>query len=82
MAIIINADDVGISPGCNAAVAECVAKEGVNSVSFIANGEYLDDALKRIPRSLKIHTGVHLTLSYGPALSGKSIDKSGSSNVS
>ncbi|MCK5843559.1 MAG: ChbG/HpnK family deacetylase [Victivallales bacterium] len=72
MAVIINADDVGISPGCDAAVAKAVELGGVNSVSFFANGQYLDEALARLPAPLQLNFGVHLTLSYGPALSGKS----------
>ncbi len=62
----INADDLGISPGCNAAVAQAIEHGHVNSVSILAAADYLEDAfLKVIGRFPDIDYGVHLNLTYG-----------------
>ncbi|NOY82620.1 MAG: ChbG/HpnK family deacetylase [Kiritimatiellaeota bacterium] len=62
----INADDLGISPGCNAAIAQAIEHGYVNSVSILATGDYLEDAfLKVIGRFPDIDFGVHLNLTYG-----------------
>jgi hypothetical protein len=72
MAIFVNIDDVGISPGCNAAAVQSCVEGKANSISYFANGDYLDDALRKTMDLVNVEFGVHLTLTYGRALSGKS----------
>lgn len=67
--IRINADDFGISPGCNSAVLKALAGGCLNSVSILATGDFLtDDAVTELRRVPELNCGVHLNLSYGRSL--------------
>ena len=65
--LIVNADDLGADEDRNAGIFEAIGAGSVTSVSLLANGPALGDALKRI-RALdpgRISLGVHLNLSEG-----------------
>jgi len=69
--IIINADDLGADEARNEGILEAIRAETVTSVSILANGHALEDALQRI-RSLgpsRISFGIHCNISEGKPLS-------------
>ena len=66
--MIINADDLGLSPGCNKAILQAHQRGILSHASVMANSDYLDDALKNvIPFCPNLKLGAHLNLSYGPS---------------
>ncbi len=66
---ILNADDFGMSVAYNDAVLEGYAKGILKSASICANGEYFDDAVKRvIPNAENLSVGVHLNIIEGKSL--------------
>ena len=69
--LIVNADDLGADEARNGGIFEAIEAGVVTSVSLLANGPALDDALRRI-RSIgptKVSFGLHLNLSEGKPLS-------------
>lgn len=67
--IVINADDVGISPGSINAVKEAIAKGILNSISIMTNGEYFPQVVNEIIKTgHNISCGIHLDLTYGRSL--------------
>lgn len=60
--IIVNADDFGLAPHINSGIIEVVEKGAVNSVSVVANGDALDEAISFIKNRPKLKTGIHFTL--------------------
>jgi predicted glycoside hydrolase/deacetylase ChbG (UPF0249 family) len=69
--LVVNADDLGADPGRNRGIAEGLAAGVVTSVSLLANGPALEDAVERL-RALNgrgISLGLHLNLSEGTPLS-------------
>ncbi len=69
--LIVNADDLGADEARNAGIFEAVRAGSVTSVSILANGPALEDALQMV-RSLprkKVSWGIHLNLSEGTPLS-------------
>jgi predicted glycoside hydrolase/deacetylase ChbG (UPF0249 family) len=69
--VIINADDLGADNARNKGIVEAVRAGTVTSVSILANGRALEDALQRV-RSLdpsKVSFGVHCNISEGRPLS-------------
>jgi hypothetical protein len=71
--LIVNADDLGADEARNAGIFEAIRGGSVTSVSILANGPALEDALQEIRslREKKISWGIHLNLSEGtPRLAG------------
>ena len=60
--LIVNADDFGLAPHINKGIIDTIEKGAVNSVSVVANGEALDEAISYIKSHPKIKTGIHFTL--------------------
>jgi chitin disaccharide deacetylase len=60
--LIVNADDFGLSPHINRGIIETVEKGAVNSVSVVANGNALDEAVDFIKSHPDLNTGIHFTL--------------------
>ena len=54
--LIINADDFGLTPGINRAVAELYQAGVVSSASLMANGPAFEDAV-RVVRQMRSHAG-------------------------
>jgi len=71
--LIINADDLGTDEARNAGIFEAIREGMVTSVSLLANGPAVEDAIRGIAtlREKKISIGIHLNLSEGvPLASG------------
>jgi chitin disaccharide deacetylase len=60
MRLIINADDLGISPEGNDAIFDLMAQGRVTSATILANGSAVKDAATRLRAFSKISFGVHL----------------------
>jgi predicted glycoside hydrolase/deacetylase ChbG (UPF0249 family) len=63
--LIVNADDFGLGPGINAGIARAAAEGILTSVSLMANGPALADALAMLPSWPHVSPGVHLALVGG-----------------
>lgn len=68
MSITIVVDDLGISPGVNAAVAKVLPAEAPLRASLLVNGGYVEDALHIIREAPDLPIGLHLNLTYGRPL--------------
>jgi len=60
--LIVNADDFGLASFINKGIIEAVEKGAVNSVSLVANGDALDEAINYIKKKPELKTGIHFTL--------------------
>lgn len=60
--LLINADDLGLSPGVNDAVFRWMKAGAVRSATLMANAPCLDAALKRLPEFPDASFGVHLNI--------------------
>jgi predicted glycoside hydrolase/deacetylase ChbG (UPF0249 family) len=67
--IIINADDLGATPGMNAAIFECHQKSCLTHASIMVNTPYFDDAVKIVEQCPQLKVGLHINLSYGKPVS-------------
>ncbi len=70
--VIINADDLGADVPRNEGVVEAIRAGTVTSVSILANGPALEDALQRIRPfdHSKVSFGIHCNISEGGPLAG------------
>ena len=66
--LIVNADDLGLSPEINEGIARVIRQGIVQSVSVAANGLYFDDAVKILSHN-HLSVGVHLNIIEGKPLS-------------
>jgi chitin disaccharide deacetylase len=69
--LVVNADDLGADEGRNQGIFEAIKTGSVTSVSILANGQGLKDALAKIRRleEARVSLGIHLNLSEGEPLS-------------
>ena len=67
--LVINADDLGFTPGVNRGIFECAAAGTVTSASVMVNTPGFDDAMQG-RASVKLGLGLHLNLIDGAPLSG------------
>lgn len=69
--LIINADDLGLTPGVNRAIFESSQRGVVTSATLMANGGAFDDAVRslQITTPAKLSIGCHLVLVDGEPLS-------------
>jgi predicted glycoside hydrolase/deacetylase ChbG (UPF0249 family) len=68
-AVVINADDFGISAPVNCAIVECFRRGWITSASIMANMPGFDEACALIrERGLVDRVGLHLVANEGPAL--------------
>ena len=70
--VIVNADDLGISLDVNDAVFELMAQGRVTSATIMANGEAVDDAVRRTRDFPNCSFGIHLNLTKNRPLTRKS----------
>jgi predicted glycoside hydrolase/deacetylase ChbG (UPF0249 family) len=68
--VIINADDLGLSPGVNDAVFGLMSRGRVTSATIMANGPALRDAAARSRQFPRCSFGVHMNLTDLPPLTG------------
>jgi len=68
--LVVNADDLGADPGRNRGIAEGVTARAITSVSVLANGPALGDAVERLGAlgAQTVSVGIHLNLSEGAPL--------------
>ena len=70
---IVNADDLGMTPGTNKAIFEGYDSGYLNSTSVMTNCDYFNDAVKGLIERKDLKVGVHLNLTYGKSLSKSNI---------
>ena len=63
--LIVNADDLGWTPGVNRGIAEAHSNGIVTSASLLANGEAFEDGVRTARELPRLGVGVHLNLSDG-----------------
>jgi predicted glycoside hydrolase/deacetylase ChbG (UPF0249 family) len=63
--LIVNADDFGLGPGINAGIARAATGGILTSVSVMANGPALAEAVALLPAWPHVSPGVHLALVGG-----------------
>jgi predicted glycoside hydrolase/deacetylase ChbG (UPF0249 family) len=63
--LIVNADDLGWTPGVNRGIAEAHRNGIVTSTSLLANGAAFDDGVRTVRELPRLGVGVHLNLSDG-----------------
>jgi hopanoid biosynthesis associated protein HpnK len=63
--LIVNADDLGISPGTNRAIADCFARGIVTSASLLINMPAAEDALRVVREHPTLAVGLHVCLTSG-----------------
>jgi len=66
--LIINADDLGLTPGVNRAIFEAHARGIVTSTTLMANSAAFDDAVRQVQQSPKLSVGCHVMLVDGEPL--------------
>ena len=62
MVVIINADDLGISPRVNREIFRLAAEGAITSATLLANGEAVEDAAAEVGKFPRVSFGVHLNL--------------------
>jgi predicted glycoside hydrolase/deacetylase ChbG (UPF0249 family) len=66
--LIVNADDLGMTPGTNKAIFEGFDHGTITHSSIMANADYFSEATEGIKRRKALNIGIHLNLTYGKAL--------------
>ena len=66
--IIVNADDLGMSPGTNKAIFEGFDHGIVTHSSIMSNCDYFSEAVDGLKTRKNLNIGIHLNLTYGKAL--------------
>jgi predicted glycoside hydrolase/deacetylase ChbG (UPF0249 family) len=67
--LILNADDFGLTPGINRAIAELHAAGALTSATLMANGPAFDDAIHIAHAQPSLGIGCHIVLTDGVPLS-------------
>jgi len=70
--VIFNADDFGFSKGVNKGVAYCMKKGIVSSTSLLTNMPSTENAFSMIKKNKIKDVGIHLNISIGRSINGKS----------
>lgn len=63
--LLVNADDLGLSPGINRGIIRAFREGIVRSASLIVNAPGFDDAVRRIGDNRGLSVGIHVTLVGG-----------------
>lgn len=67
--IIINADDFGLEENCSLATAEAFKRNLISSTTALANGEYIEEAVKlSVKCGFSDRIGIHVNLTEGVPL--------------
>jgi predicted glycoside hydrolase/deacetylase ChbG (UPF0249 family) len=67
--LILNADDFGLTPGINRAIAELHAARALTSATLMANGPAFNDAVRIAHANPTLGVGCHIVLTDGTPLS-------------
>lgn len=65
---IVNADDLGMTPGTNRAIFEGYDNGMITHTSIMANGDYFSEAIEGLQERKKLGVGIHLNFTYGKSL--------------
>lgn len=68
-ALILNADDFGLTPGINEGIIEAHQKGLLTSATLMANGLAFEEAVNLAQMHPTLDLGIHLTLTWGKPLS-------------
>lgn len=68
--IKVNADDFGMSPGINAAIAKMCERNRLNSASMMTGFDYLNEAVEIAKLYPKLQVGLHFNLTNGKSVAG------------
>ena len=63
--LIINADDLGLTPGCNNGIISAITKGIVTDTTLMINTSYTQDAISKLKQQDINRVGLHLNLSFG-----------------
>jgi chitin disaccharide deacetylase len=63
--LVVNADDLGMTPGVNRAIVEAHRNGIVTSVSLLANGAAFEDAVAALRQCPRLSVGLHVNLTEG-----------------
>ncbi len=66
--LIINADDLGLTPGLNRAILEAHTRGVVTSATLMANSASFDDAVRQVRQAPSLSLGCHVMLVDGEPL--------------
>ncbi|MGH9509509.1 MAG: ChbG/HpnK family deacetylase, partial [Terriglobales bacterium] len=66
--LIINADDLGLTPGVNRAILEAHQRGVVTSTTLMANSAAFDDAVGHVRQAPRLSVGCHVMLVDGEPL--------------
>lgn len=66
--MIINADDLGMTPGTNKAIFEGYDHGMITHTSIMSNSDYFSEAIEGLFKRKDLGVGIHLNLTYGKAL--------------
>jgi hypothetical protein len=70
--LIINADDLGLSPSVNDAIFEVFRAGNLTSATLMANMPGTRDAVQRLPQHAGLGVGLHFCITEGEAVAGPS----------
>ncbi len=71
--IIVNADDLGMTPGTNKAIFNGYDHGMITHTSIMANSDYFSEAIEGLQSRKDLGVGIHLNLTYGKALHCNSV---------
>lgn len=66
--LIVNADDLGMTPGANQAIFDGVDQGAITHASIMANADYVEEAMHGVKEREHLGLGMHLNITYGKAL--------------
>ena len=66
--IIINADDLAMTPGTNKAIFKGYDHGIITHSSIMSNGDYFTEAIDGLKNRKGLNIGIHLNLTYGKAM--------------
>lgn len=66
--LIINADDLGLTPGCNRGIVRAITEGIVTETTLMVNTNYTEDAIKKLGEYGINRVGLHLNLTFGEPL--------------
>lgn len=66
--LIINADDLGLTPGCISGIVRAMTEGIVSDTTLMVNTTYTDDAVAALKARGIARAGLHLNLTYGAPL--------------
>lgn len=66
--LIINADDLGLTPGCNYGIVKAITEGIVTDTTLLVNTEYTGSAVELLRQHNIERVGLHLNLAFGRPL--------------